>query len=89
MTFAQSGSQSDTEKLVDMLVQNDKLMQVAERYQNFWLPKMFEEIIQKCILQVRECSFFGSLMLFAEIETSKSLSTAATDGKKIFFNEKF
>lgn len=51
---------------------------------------MFEEIIQKCILQVRrECSFFGSLMLFAEIETSKSLSTAATDGKKIFFNEKF
>ena len=49
---------------------------------------MFEEIIQKCILQVRrECSFFGSLMLFAEIEKSKTLPTAATDGRKIFFNE--
>ena len=51
---------------------------------------MFEEIIQKCILQVRrECSFFGSLMLFAEIEKSKTLPTAATDGRKIFFNEEF
>ena len=51
---------------------------------------MFEEIIQKCILQVRrECSFFGSLMLFAQIETTKKLPTAATDGRKIFFNEKF
>ena len=51
---------------------------------------MFEEIIQKCILQVRrECSFFGSLMLFAQIEKSKNLPTAATDGRKIFFNEDF
>ena len=51
---------------------------------------MFEEIIQKCILQVRrECSFFGSLMLFAQIEKSKNLPTAATDGRKIFFNEVF
>ena len=51
---------------------------------------MFEEIIQKCILQVRrECSFFGSLMLFAQIETTKKLPTAATDGRKIFFNEEF
>ena len=51
---------------------------------------MFEEIIQKCILQVRrECSFFGSLMLFAQIETTKNLPTAATDGRKIFFNEEF
>ena len=51
---------------------------------------MFEEIIQKCILQVRrECSFFGSLMLFAEIEKLKTLPTAATDGRKIFFNEEF
>ena len=51
---------------------------------------MFEEIIQKCILQVRrECSFFGSLMLFAQIEKSKNLPTAATDGRKIFFNEEF
>tara|TARA_Y100000591_G_C21851328_1_gene711878 strand:+ start:4320 stop:5561 length:1242 start_codon:yes stop_codon:yes gene_type:complete len=51
---------------------------------------MFEEIIQKCILQVRrQCSFFGSLMLFAEIEISKQIPTAATDGRKIFFNEEF
>ena len=51
---------------------------------------MFEEIIQKCILQVRrECNFFGSLMLFAQIETTKKLPTAATDGRKIFFNEEF
>jgi len=51
---------------------------------------MFEEVIQKCILQVRrECSFFGSLMLFADIEKSKNLPTAATDGRKIFFNEEF
>ena len=51
---------------------------------------MFEEIIQKCILQVRrECSFFGSLMLFAQIETTKKLPTAATDGRSIFFNEEF
>ena len=51
---------------------------------------MFEEIIQKCILQVRrECSFFGSLMLFAHIETTKKLPTAATDGRSIFFNEEF
>ena len=51
---------------------------------------MFEEIIQKCILQVRrECSFFGSLMLFAQIEKTKNLPTAATDGRKIFFNEDF
>jgi len=46
---------------------------------------MFKETIQKCILQVRrECSFFGSLMLFAQIETTKKLPTAATDGRKIF-----
>ena len=51
---------------------------------------MFEEIIQKCILQVRrQCSFFGSMMLFAEIEISKQIPTAATDGRKIFFNEEF
>ena len=51
---------------------------------------MFEEVIQKCILQVRrECSFFGSLMLFAQIEKSNDLPTAATDGRKIFFNEEF
>ena len=51
---------------------------------------MFEEIIQKCILQVRrECSFFGSLMLFAQIENSKKFPTAATDGRKIFFNDEF
>ena len=55
-----------------------------------WQHKMFEEIIQKCILQVRrECSFFGSLMLFAQIELSKQIPTAATDGRKIFFNEGF
>ena len=47
---------------------------------------MFEEIIKKCLLKVRrECSFFGSMMLYAQIETTKKLPTAATDGRKIFF----
>tara|TARA_B100001250_G_C19807736_1_gene794179 strand:+ start:1509 stop:2669 length:1161 start_codon:yes stop_codon:yes gene_type:complete len=52
--------------------------------------KMFSEIISKCKIQVRkECEFFGALMLFASIVKSESIETAATDGKDIFFNEKF
>ncbi len=51
---------------------------------------MFSEIISKCKIQVRkECEFFGALMLFASIVKSESIETAATDGKDIFFNEKF
>ena len=52
--------------------------------------KMFSEIISKCKIQVRkECELFGALMLFASIVKSESIETAATDGKDIFFNEKF
>ena len=51
---------------------------------------MFSEIISKCKIQVRkECELFGALMLFASIVKSESIETAATDGKDIFFNEKF
>ncbi len=51
---------------------------------------MFNEIISKCIIQVkRECHFFGALMLFAKIYPDKSIDTAATDGQKIIVNEKF
>ena len=50
----------------------------------------FNEIITKCILQVREkCQFFGALMLFAEVFESNDFETAATDGKKIYVNRKF
>ena len=50
----------------------------------------FEDIITKSILQIRkECSFFGALMLFAKIISSKDITTAATDGRTIFINEKF
>lgn len=51
---------------------------------------MFNDIISKCIIQVkRECHFFGALMLFAKIYSDESVDTAATDGKKILVNEKF
>lgn len=51
---------------------------------------MFSEIVSKCKLQVRqECQFFGALMLFASMKKSDQIETAATDGKDIFFNEKF
>ncbi len=51
---------------------------------------MFSDIISKCKIQVRkECQFFGALMLFASIIKSEKVETAATDGKDIFFNEKF
>ena len=50
----------------------------------------FEDIITKSILQIRkECSFFGALMLFAKIISSKEITTAATDGRTIFINDKF
>ena len=50
----------------------------------------FKETIQKCILQVRkECVFFGALMLFAEVKDTKKISTAATDGLVLYFNEDF
>ena len=50
----------------------------------------FGEQVTKCILQVRkECEFFGALMLFADIQESNSISTAATDGIKILINKKF
>ena len=50
----------------------------------------FEDIITKSILQIRkECSFFGALMLFAKIISSKDITTAATDGRTIFINDKF
>ena len=50
----------------------------------------FGELITKCILQIREeCQFFGALMLFADIQESKAIETAATDGKKIIINKEF
>jgi len=50
----------------------------------------FSEIISKTKLQVRrECQFFGALMLFASIQETTKLDTAATDGRDIFFNKKF
>ena len=50
----------------------------------------FGELITKCILQIREeCQFFGALMLFADIQESKAIDTAATDGKKIIINKEF
>ena len=50
----------------------------------------FSEIISKTKLQVRrECQFFGALMLFASIQETTKLDTAATDRRDIFFNKKF
>ncbi len=50
----------------------------------------FEDVVTKSVLQVRrECAFFGALMLFARIIPSKSIETAATDGKTIFINEDY
>jgi len=50
----------------------------------------FKDLVTKSILQVRrECAFFGALMLFAKIIPSKSIETAATNGKTIFINENF
>mgnify|MGYP006110719909 CR=1 FL=1 len=50
----------------------------------------FKDTITKSILQIRrECSFFGALMLFAKITSSKEITTAATDGKTIFINKDF
>lgn len=50
----------------------------------------FDDIILKCILQVRkECKFFAALMMFSKIIPAKVIDTAATDGKDIFVNEDF
>ena len=50
----------------------------------------FEDLISKCILQVRkECSFFGALMMFAPVQETKAIETAATDGKSILVNRGF
>ena len=50
----------------------------------------FGDTVTKSVLQVRrECAFFGALMLFARIIPTKSIETAATDGKTIFINEDY
>ena len=50
----------------------------------------FKDLVTKSVLQVRrECAFFGALMLFAKIIPSKSIETAATNGKTIFINEEY
>ena len=50
----------------------------------------FGDTVTKSVLQVRrECAFFGALMLFARIIPSKSIETAATDGKTIFINQDY
>ena len=51
---------------------------------------IFEDIVLKCILQVRkECNFFAALMMFAKIIKSEQTETAATDGINIYVNESF
>ena len=51
---------------------------------------VFEDIVLKCILQVRkECNFFAALMMFAKIIKSEQTETAATDGINIYVNESF
>ena len=50
----------------------------------------FGDTVTKSVLQVRrECAVFGALMLFARIIPSKSIETAATDGKTIFINQDY
>ena len=49
-----------------------------------------KDLLARNIIQIRrECPFFGALMLFADILFDDSYSTAATDGRNIFINEKF
>ena len=49
----------------------------------------FGELITKCILQIREECQFWCLDAFADIQESKAIDTAATDGKKIIINKEF
>lgn len=48
------------------------------------------QIISGCMLRLRERNaFFASLALFARLEVSEKISTAATDGRTIFINPNF
>tara|TARA_Y100000992_G_scaffold302687_1_gene278384 strand:- start:5127 stop:6299 length:1173 start_codon:yes stop_codon:yes gene_type:complete len=50
----------------------------------------FNELVAKSVIQIKESNeFFGALMLFSEFKSSRDIPTAATDGKKVFINEKF
>ena len=50
----------------------------------------FNDLVAKSVIQIKESNeFFGALMLFSEFKSSKDIPTAATDGKKVFINEKF
>ena len=50
----------------------------------------FNDAVTKSVIQVKESNeFFGALMLFSEFKKSDQVPTAATDGKRVFINEKF
>ncbi len=50
----------------------------------------FQDSLSRAVIQVKEANeFFGALMLFSEFKKSKDVETAATDGKKVFLNERF
>lgn len=49
-----------------------------------------EDRISKAIMRVRQkAPFFAVLLLFARIEASRAIPTAATDGRRILFNPDF
>ncbi len=51
---------------------------------------MQEALVQKAILGLRmSAPFFAGLLLFAKIEASSNVATAATDGMNIFYNPEF
>lgn len=48
------------------------------------------EYIARALLKVRQKSpFFAVLLLFADIQASQAVATAATDGRRIFYNPSF
>ena len=50
----------------------------------------FSDIISASVIRIRSrAPFFGALILFANIEENLDIPTAATDGKKVYFNPKF
>ena len=50
----------------------------------------FSDLISASVIRIRSrAPFFGALILFAKIEENLDIPTAATDGKKVYFNPKF
>jgi predicted metal-dependent peptidase len=51
---------------------------------------IFSDLISASIMRIRvRAPFFGVMMLFANVEESPEIATAATDGKKVYFNPTF